>query len=160
VQRPPNVAVDLDGAAPGPAGRFGQTAGLDFPTGSQTIPVKIDVPATGTYEVGVDGSFLSRLELFVGMKRVASARHELNWPSEYNPLATVRLEKGANLLTFRYTGPDVHPGSGGPGTGFGLGPVIVGRTDPAALRVSYVRPTKARSLCGKSLDWVEAVRTS
>jgi hypothetical protein len=158
VQRPPNVAIDLDGSQPGRAGRFGETAGLDYPRTSQTIPVTVDVPAAGTYEVGIDGSFLSRLELLVGSKRAASVRHQLNWPGRYTRLATVRLEKGSNVLTFRYDGPDIHPGSAGAGTGFGLGPVIVGRADPVALRVTYVRPSKARSLCGKSLDWVEAVR--
>jgi hypothetical protein len=126
----------------------------------QTITVEITAPAAGTYEIGIDGTILSRLELLVGSKRVAAVRHQLNWPSEYNPLATVRLEKGTNRLTVRYDGPDVHPGSAGPGTGFGLGPLIVGRSDPAALQVTYVRPGKARSLCGRSLDWVEAVRPS
>jgi hypothetical protein len=160
VQRPANVAVDLDGSAPGRPGRFGETAGLDYPSGRQTIPVDVYVPAAGTYEIGIDGTVLSRLELLVGSKRVGAARHELNWPSEYNPLGTVNLERGTNRLTVRYDGPDVHPGSAGPGTGFGLGPLIVGSTDPAALRVTYVSPARAPSLCGKSLDWVEAVKSS
>ena len=60
------------------------------------------------------------------------------------------------MLTFRYDGPDVHPGSAGAGY-FGLGPVVVGPPGPA-LPVTYVKPANARSLCGKSLDWVEAVR--
>ena len=158
VYRPSNEAVDLDGSAPGAPGRFGETAGLDYGHGRQTITLEITAPVAGTYEIGIDGTILSRLELLVGSKRVAAVRHQLNWPSEYNPLATVRLEKGTNRLTVRYDGPDIRPGSAGPGTGFGLGPLIVGRADPAALRVTYVRPANARTLCDKSLDWVEAVR--
>lgn len=158
VYRPANVAVNLDGSAPGAPGRFGETTALDYPDGAQTIPVEITVPAAGTYEIGIDGTILSRLELSVGSRRVGAVRHRLNWPSEYNPLATVRLAKGRNLLTVRYDGPDIHPGSAGAGTGFGLGPLIVGRADPAALSVTYVRTGQARSLCGKSLDWVEALR--
>jgi hypothetical protein len=158
VFRPANVAVDLDGSAPGPPGRFGETGGLTYLAGQATFPVELNVPVAGVYEIGIDGDFLSRLELLVGSKRIADARHELNWPSEYNPLATVRLEKGPVRLTLRYDGPDVHPGSAGPGTGFGLGPLVVGRTDAAGVPVTYIRPAKARTLCGKSLDWIEAIR--
>jgi hypothetical protein len=94
----------------------------------------------------------------VGTTRVADARHQLNWPGEYNPLAVVRLARGDERLTLRYDGPDVRPGSAGSGTGFGLGPLIVGRDDPADTSVTNLRPAQARTLCGKSLDWIEAVR--
>jgi hypothetical protein len=156
VVRPSNVAVDLNGSAPGAAGSFGETAGLEYPEGAQTFPIALNAPVTGVYDIGVDGSFLGRLELYVGAKRVGDARHELNWPSQYEPLASVRLPKGENRLTLRYDGPDLHPGSSGTGDGFGLGPLVVGRAEPD-LPVTYVRPAQARMLCGKSLDWVEAV---
>jgi hypothetical protein len=156
VVRPPNVAVDLSGSPPGAEGRFGETAGLEYPIDSATYPVSYDAPQAGSYLIGIDGSWRSRLELLVDGKRVASARHVLNWPSEYEPLATVRLAKGHHLVTLRYDGPDIHAGSAGVGF-FGLGPLVIGRTGPA-LPVTYVAPGHARSLCGKSLDWVEAVR--
>ncbi len=156
VVRPVNIAVDLDGSAPGAEGRFGETAGLEYPIGSATYPVALDAPADGLYEIGIDGSFRSLLELSVDGHEVAAQRHVLNWPSEYEPLATVRLKKGEHRLTLRYTGPDVHPGSAGNGF-FGLGPLVIGRTGPD-LAVTYVSPANARSLCGKTLDWVEAVR--
>jgi hypothetical protein len=118
--------------------------------------VALAAPADGLYEIGIDGSFRSLLELSVDGRKVAAQRHVLNWPSEYEPLATVRLKKGEHRLTLRYTGPDAHPGSAGNGF-FGLGPLVIGRTGPD-LPVTYVSPAKARSLCGKTLDWVEAVR--
>ncbi len=158
VGRPANVAENLDGSPPGRPGDFGETAGLAYPTSQESFPLDVKIPAAGVYEIGVDGDFLSQLELFIGSDRVAAARHQLNWPSEYNPLATVRLKKGTVRLTLRYDGPDIHPGSAGPGTGFGLGPLIIGRADPADRAVTYVRPAKARTLCGRSLDWVEAIR--
>jgi hypothetical protein len=160
VDRPSNVAVNLDGTAPGTPGRFGETGGLVIPTSVQSFPLAVNVPTAGNYEIGVDGSFQSGLELYVNGKRVASARNQLNWPSEYNPLAVVPLRAGSNRVELRYTGPDLHPGSAGTGTGFGLGPVIVGSADPAQLQVRYVTPADARSLCGKSLDWIEAVQSS
>ncbi len=157
VLRPANVAVDLNGSAPGAAGSFGETAGLEYLHGPQTFPISLNAPVAGVYDIGVDGSFLGRLELYVGTKRVGDDRHELNWPSGYVPLASVRLPRGQNRLTLRYDGPDLHPGSDGTGDGFGLGPLVAGRAEPD-LPVTYVQPSQARTLCGKSLDWIEAVR--
>ena len=156
VVRPANIAVDLSGSAPGTPGRFGETAGLEYPDGSATYPVSFDAPANGDYAIGVDGSFRSRLELLVDGRRVADARHVQNWPSLYEPLATVRLTKGSHRVTLRYDGPDVHAGSAGKGF-FGLGPLVIGRAGPA-LPVKYLRPAQAGTLCGQTLDWVEAVR--
>ncbi len=156
VIRPTNIAVDLSGTPPGVEGGFGETAGLEHPSGSAAWQLQFTAPQAGDYEIGIDGSFRSRLELLVDGQEVASDRNVLQWPSNYEPLATVRLPKGVHRLEFRYDGPDVDPGSAGIGY-FGLGPVIVGRTGPD-LPVTYVKPADARSLCGKTLDWVEAVR--
>jgi hypothetical protein len=158
VVRPPNIAVDLDGAPPGAPGSFGETSGLEHPDSSVSYPVSFTAPTAGTYEIGIDGSWRSLLELFVDGHKVAARRQVQNWPSLYEPMATVRLGKGSHRLTFRYTGPDVHPGSAGPGF-FGLGPVVIGRGGPADFPVTYVAPSQARSLCGKSLDWVEALKS-
>jgi hypothetical protein len=158
VIRPSNIAVDLSGAPPGTEGGYGETAGLEDPSGSASWQIQLTAPATGDYEIGIDGSFRSRLELLVDGHKVASDRNVQNWPGNYEPLATVQLGKGTHRLEFRYDGPDINPGSAGSGY-FGLGPVIVGRAGPG-LPVTYVKPANARSLCGKSLDWVEAVRPS
>jgi hypothetical protein len=159
VFRPTNFASDLDGSTPDTSGPNGQSSHVALLDGEATIPLQIKVPATAVYEIGVDGSFRGPLDLYVGDRRVGSARHRMNWPGEYEPLAAVRLHAGANRLVLHYGGPDIDPGSAS-GLSFGIGPLVIGRTDPAALRVTYVRPAKARSLCGKSLDWVEAVRPS
>jgi hypothetical protein len=55
-----------------------------------------------------------------------------------------------------YQGPDWHPGSAGEPVN-GTGPVVFARTT-AAVPVEYVQASKARSLCGQPLDWVEALR--
>ena len=53
----------------------------------------------------------------------------------------------------RYDTGGLRPGSGG--QPFGLGPLVLSMAT-ADLPVTYVRPTDARSLCGKRLDWIEA----
>jgi hypothetical protein len=157
VFRPANAALELTGsAAPGQLGPYGEDSGALYLRNAQTFQLALRTPVAGRYEIGVDGSFLGRLELAVNGRAVGDARHELNWPSQYEPLATVRLQKAQNALTLRYDGPDLHPGSSG-GPPFGLGPLVAGRTD-RNLAVTYVSPSAARSLCGRSLDWVEVLR--
>jgi hypothetical protein len=156
VIRPANIAIDLSGSPPGAEGGYGETAGLEYPKDSASWSTRFTAPTAGVYRIGIDGSFRSRLELLVDGHEVASDRNVQNWPSNYEPLAAVHLLKGVHRLEFRYDGPDANPGSAGIGY-FGLGPVIVGRAGPD-LPVTYVRPANARFLCGKSLDWVEAVR--
>ena len=124
-------------------GGFGETAGLEHPSGSAAWQLQFTAPQAGDYEIGIDGSFRSRLELLVDGQEVASDRNVLQWPSNYEPLATVRLPKGVHRLEFRYDGPDVDPGSAGIGY-FGLGPVIVGRTGPRPAR--HLREARGRAL--------------
>jgi hypothetical protein len=37
-----------------------------------------------------------------------------------------------------------------------MGPLVLGST-PADFPVTYVQPSKARMLCGRNLDWIEAL---
>ena len=61
---------------------------------------------------------------------------------------------GTHSVTLRSRAADLSPGSGGPP--LGLGPLLVSR--PATdLPITSVQPAAARSLCGRRLDWIEAV---
>ena len=70
-------------------------------------------------------------------------------------MGEVELTAGSHKVELRYTAANLRPGSGGP-VYFPLGPLVLGR-DTADLPVTTVQPADARSLCGKSLDWVEAI---
>src|SRR5206468_2449708 len=101
--------------------------------------------------------FRSKLVASLDGKRVGSARNQLNWPGNFTNLGEAPLSAGSHVLQIRYTGPDLRPGSAGLPP-FGLGPfaVVQGTEDRA---VMFVRPSQARSLCAKSLDWIEAVKS-
>jgi hypothetical protein len=116
----------------------------------------VDVPAPGRYSVWVGGSFLSRLQLSIDGKVVGTRRHELNWPGDFTPIGDAELTAGQHDVTLAYAGPDLHPGSSG-NPPFGTGPVVLSRAT-AALPVMYLPVARARSLCGKRLDWIEAIR--
>jgi hypothetical protein len=112
------------------------------------------VPASGTYGFWLRGSFRDRLELDVDGRFVEGHRNQLNTSGQYTLLGSVPLARGTHRITLRYGGPDLHPGSGG--AQFPIGPLILSTTT-ADRPVTYVSPRAARSLCGKNLDWVEAV---
>ena len=56
-------------------------------------------------------------------------------------------------MRLRYSGADLHPGSG---AGFGLLDRFVLARTTESVPVRTLPPARARELCGRSLDWIEA----
>ena len=158
VRRPLVTRVELS-AAPYPAAlqRAGEDRRVVYLRAPTTFDVVARVPASGRYGVWLGGSFSSRLTLSIDGHALATRRHELNWPGQYTQMGTAELRRGIHRLTLAYGGPDLHPGSGGDPV-YGTGPIVLSRL-PSALTVTYVSPARARSLCGRRLDWIEAFRS-
>ena len=119
-----------------------------------TTTFSVSVP--GTYGFWLGGTFRAQTDILVDGKRVGGARDQLDWPNTYVQLGSAALTKGTHTLELDYHGPDLRPGSAG-SPEFGLGPIAIG-IGTAERAVTYVAPAQARSLCGKSLDWIEALR--
>jgi hypothetical protein len=155
VRRPPATVLQLSRASYSPTWQsFSRAPDVVYPAPSGTLTASAVVPTTGRYGLWLGGSFRRRLELSVDGQRVADARDQLNRPGEYTPLGDVELRAGLHQVALRYSAANLSPGSGGPP--FPLGPLVLSRyTDE--LRVTYVQPSNALSLCGKSLDWLEAL---
>ena len=146
--------VSLSGAT-FPATWLPSTAdpGSFFPHGDGTLQATVSVPRARRYDVSIGGSFRRRLEIWVDGKLVGKARDQLNHPGAFTPFGSVSLASGQHSILLTYGGANLLPGSGG--VPFALGPIVLSRTTEE-LPVTYVQPGNARSLCGKSLDWVEA----
>jgi hypothetical protein len=86
---------------------------------------------------------------------VGGVRHQLNHAGQFVPLGNVALDAGPHAVTLRYEESSLRPGSGG--TPFPLGPLALAR-DTINSPVLRVPSQRARDLCGKTLDWVEALR--
>ena len=121
--------------------------------GAGAIGRNFTVPRAGRYGLWLGGSFRGRLRLYVDGRLVADARNRLVGPA-YEPLGSAVLRAGSHELILRYGGADLHPGSGG--RQFGLGPLILSR-GPEDVPVLYVPSAEARRLCGRTLDWIEAL---
>jgi hypothetical protein len=152
VPRPADVSVDLTQAAH-PAD-WGGGQGTLIPGGPGTVEASVDVPVSGRWGVWLGGAYRDRLEADVDGKRIAVRRNHLEHVGEYTQLGELVLTPGTHNVTLRYGRPDLRPGSGGPQ--FEMGPLVLSRTT-ADLPVTHVRPAQWRTLCGKRLDWVEAL---
>jgi hypothetical protein len=133
-------------AAPG-------VSGAVSPTSPGKVSTFVHVPVTGRYSIWVGGAFRRKLDVLVDGKQVATRRDELSHTGQYEPLGETPLSMGVHRVALRYGKADLHPGSGDPP--FALGPLVLAR--PPRTTVRLVPRPDARSLCGKRLDWVEAL---
>jgi hypothetical protein len=122
---------------------------------SDTFPLETRVRTTaGEYELWVGGSFLGRVSAEVDGRTVGDARHQLEWSGQYIDLARVRLRGGTHTVTLRYSGGGWRPGTHGVAP-FPLGPLVVAPVE--SQRLVTVTASQAGTLCGRRLDWVEAL---
>jgi hypothetical protein len=153
------LVVRLSDTRVHPAGwedpRYGPSTLL--PRGAGTIQAHVRVGTPGLYEVWLGGSVRGEVELLVDGAPVGATRHRLNNAGQYVGLGETTLTAGRHELELRYSGPDLHPGSGG--LPLPLGPLVLSRSQAADGRVTYVDPAGAASLCGRRWDWVEALET-
>jgi hypothetical protein len=137
------------------------------PRGKASLETSVRIPDRGRYGVWIGGSFRGRLEADVDGNEVGARRDELNYsPDQYTELGAVTLEPGTHRVALRYGGSDWHPGSAGNGIApfgervkhpFEIGPMVLSRTTADA-PITQLGNKGARSLCGKQVDWIEAVR--
>src|SRR5205085_1762385 len=124
-----------------------------FPVAGSSFATRFHATA-GAYDVWVGGSFLGLVSAAVDGRRVGVARHQLEWTGQYVDLGSVRLGPGEHRLTLSLTTGGWRPGSHGVPP-FPLGPVAVAPDAP--VRLVSLPPARAASLCGRRLDWIEAV---
>ncbi len=130
-------------------------AGALEPVGAGAVNGRAIVPRDTTYGIWLGGTFKSGLRVFVDGKPVASARGVLEW-EPFVRVGQVRLSAGTvHQVRIVYDAPSLlHAGSGGFESGFG--PLVLS-DESGREPVTFLPPARARSLCGRYLDWVEAL---
>jgi hypothetical protein len=122
--------------------------------GAGAARLLVTIPRAGRYGLWLGGSMSGPVKLAVNGTEVGTARYELQEDGQYVPFGSIGLERGKYEITISYDGGDWRPGSGGPAAT--IGPLILQREAPEA-KLLEVPLAAARSLCGRTLDWVEAV---
>ena len=126
---------------------------LGEPPARGELGLTVSVPTDGDYTAWVGGDWFGLASISVDGRQVGSRREELNWPGLYTDLGSIQLSAGEHLVRIRYETGGWRPGSGG--TPYSFGPVALSRLDA---REPVETVSEPRSLCGRRLDWVEAVR--
>jgi hypothetical protein len=128
---------------------------LGAPPLDGTVSVRATVPVDGVYTAWIAGDWFGDASVAIDSRTIGSRRAELNWPGLYTDLGSTPLAAGEHDVEIRYRPGGWRPGSGG--KPFSFGPVelsLVGPRDP----VSRVPASRAQTLCGRRLDWVESLR--
>jgi hypothetical protein len=124
---------------------------------SGTATAQVNAPAAGRYTAWLAGDWFGRASVRIDGREVGAKRAELNWPGLYTDLGTADLVPGQHTVELTYDTGGLHPGSGGPP--FSFGPLTLS-PERAREPIQTISPLDARSLCGRRLDWIEAVRAA
>jgi hypothetical protein len=128
--------------------------GTVTPNGPGRLESVTTVSTPGRYGFWLGGSFRDRVDVLVDGNRIYSGRARETWPGVYTPVGEATLTKGRHRIEIRYHGQGIRPGSGG--QQLSMGPLVFGR-DTAESKMMAVPVANALSLCGRRLDWIEAV---
>jgi hypothetical protein len=157
VEREPTVVASLSDSTH-PADWIPTEAGSPdlVPRGPGTAQLEIEVPRAGRFGIYLQGSVRNKLTVVVDGATVGSVEEQLIEPSQALYFGEVQLSSGSHAFSLDYAGQNLGPGSGGPPEPIGplaLSPVA--NEDPP---VRTLPSSRARSLCGRHLDWVEVLR--
>jgi hypothetical protein len=126
------------------------------PSSPGTATGTFSVEKSGTYGVWLGGSPRGDVKIEIDGKPAGSSGPELDHADSYRQVGTVELEPGQHEIAFTYEeASPLAPGVGG--EAFPLGPLVVSSATAADAHVKTIDVAEASSLCGRSLDWIEAL---
>ncbi len=125
--------------------------------GRGSLDGQIVVPRAGTYRLWLEASMTRPVTVRIGSGRPLELHPTMNPRRSVASMVTVRLPAGTLPVHVDVPGGSLAPGDGGRNRI--LGPIYLTPTaDPAAAPIRTVDASRWRSLCGRTVDWVEAVR--
>ncbi len=130
-------------------------AGTLTPTSPGRLDAHIAVDSAQRYELWLGGSFARGFYVGVDGRELGRVENELANIGQYIAVGGLRLSPGVHTITLDYPSADLSPGSGADTTI--LSEIVLQPMDTPATRMITVDPSAARTLCGRSLDWVEIV---
>jgi hypothetical protein len=127
-----------------------------YPNTPGTALAQIRVYGDQEYEVWLGGSFSRGFEVSVDGRFLGRVKDELLDIGEYAPVGKAYLTPGVHVFALTYPHADLTPGSGD-NQQTSLSAISLQPLSSPPARLLSVAPANARSLCGRSLDWVEIV---
>jgi hypothetical protein len=115
----------------------------------------VTIPTAGRYQVQEEGDISQKMTFAVDGRTIGALSYDLGPPGQMTTVATVTLSAGTHTVTITRPANNLTPGDGG--TSRFVGPVVFLRGSTSGT-VSEIAPSRARELCGRTLDWIEIVR--
>jgi len=115
----------------------------------------LNVPTSGRYQVWLEGSFSRKVEVWIDGRELGSESYELGPAGQGAVVGNLALRAGAHRISIVVPGDSAAAGVNLINQTVG---VLVLSPSPEVEPVGEVAPAAARSLCGRSLDWIEIVR--
>ena len=139
------------------------TSGTLVPTAADATAVAhVNVPyGVRGWQLWLGGSFDRGFSVTVDGRRIGSVSNELNSIAAYDRVGVpITLGPGVHTIAVTYGSETLAPGSADAEeytslTAIVLSPPLYPST--VAAQMLHVAPRNARSLCGRSLDWIEVV---
>ncbi len=155
--RRPNITTSLSDSTH-PEDWIATAAGSPdlVPHGPGTAKLEVEVPTDGRYGFYLQGSVRNRLHLLLDGVEIGSVAQQLNESRQFLFFGAELLGAGIHEIELVIDGQSLAPGSGGPPEP--IGPLVLGPVANEDPRVRTVPSSEAQMLCGKRLDWVEALR--
>lgn len=152
---PPTVVVvdPLESELPPGWRRDRDDPALTLASGGGRAAAAVEVSDAGRYAVWLEGSFGRETAVEIDGRRVGTVRNRLSGRRVAERLGTVHLQSGEHVVALERRPAGLAPGSGG--LYRTVGPVYLVRE--AGARLGTVPAARWESLCGRNLDWMEAL---
>lgn len=155
VRRPPLVIPLGDLDLP-PNWELGGEGAYATPDSSGTAAGTFELSSAGVYGIWIGGASRGDVAISIDARRADVSGAELDRAGEYHQLGKVRLAPGRHRIELSYSEQSaLAPGAGG--EAFAIGPIVLSPDTAASARIKILDPAQADSLCGRQLDWVEAL---
>ena len=121
-----------------------------------TVTAAVKLKRAGRYKLWIEGAFSERVQVSIDARPVGSATYQLGSPDQTVPIGETYLKAGSHSVDIEV--PMNEPLA--PGEALAqqtIGPLTLAPADESE-PVRQIDPRDARSLCGRSLDWMEIVR--
>jgi hypothetical protein len=133
----------------------GRGSAVAYPDRPGTATGTFEVPRDAEYGIWIGGSDHGEVEAQVDGRYAGGETRVLDHVGQYRELGRVRLRSGTHRVALSYDDGGLAPGGGVSASA--LGPLAVSPATAAQSRLLTVPTSNAASLCGRRLDWVEAV---
>ena len=154
VERPRVRTVDPAKARRSPG--WAETAGGVGLYTPGELEARVDVPAAGRYRIWLKGEFGRELRVYLNGREVGAVSYQSGNDGNYATPVEAMFQPGRNRIRIVRGGGSIRPGDATPGA---LRAIVV---EPADVRdaVETAPLSDWRSLCKRSVDWVELTRSS